>query len=496
MAQRFWSYSRRVFEAVLRKYSFEDTTKKTAKRSSQIDGFFYAGCLRSARIAAKRGVALQGMIRSVRFNVHRNPRQARVAEPAVPIPIIPSSGPARSSPAPIKPKGYWDLVVQQFRKNTIAVISVYVIGVLFLVAAWAYVLVNGKPLVWTQNGKTSYPLIQDFVAPEYNIDLIFNYLCVLTIIVPIMLGVRSLLQKTLKRGLVLKYFLLTALLLSASPFLDPLSGFRKYLLNRDPYLEWAESLDKAKGEGAVFTLIAQDPITPTRESLKAPDAKNWLGTDSQGRDVLARMLHGARISLSVGFVAEGIAVLLGIFFGALAGFYRGWVDILISRLIEVIICFPTFFLILVIIAYFETRSIFLIMVVIGLTTWPGIARLVRGEFLRLAELEYVQSARALGASSIRQMFRHILPNAMGPVLVAGAFGVAGAILTESALSYLGFGAPPPMPTWGEMISQGNANLEAAWWLIVFPGVSIFVTVTIYNLAGDGLRDAMDPKMRH
>ncbi len=205
------------------------------------------------------------------------------------------------------------------------------------------------------------------------------------------------------------------------------------------------------------------------------------------------MLHGARISLSVGFVAEGLAILLGVFFGALAGFYRGSVDIAISRFIEVVICFPTFFLNLVIIAYIQDRSIFHIMLVIGATSWPGIARLVRGEFLKLAEMDYVQSARALGASSWRIMFRHMLPNAMGPVLVAAAFGVAGAILTESALSYLGFGAPPPTPTWGEMISQGK--MEEVWWLIVFPGFSIFLTVTIYNLAGDGLRDAMDPKMR-
>lgn len=209
------------------------------------------------------------------------------------------------------------------------------------------------------------------------------------------------------------------------------------------------------------------------------------------------MLHGARISLSVGFVAEGIAVLLGILFGALAGFYRGWVDIVISRFIEIVICFPSFFLILVVIAYIEPekRSIFYIMLVIGLTGWTGIARLVRGEFLKLGELDFVQAGRALGASPWRIMFKHILPNALSPVLVSAAFGVAGAILTESGLSYLGFGAPPPTPSWGEMIKQGNENLDQAWWLIVFPGISIFLTVTIYNLAGDGLRDAMDPKSR-
>ena len=224
-------------------------------------------------------------------------------------------------------------------------------------------------------------------------------------------------------------------------------------------------------------------------------SKNLLGTDKDGRDVLARMLHGARISMSVGFIAVGLATLLGIFFGALAGFYRGWIDIGISRLIEMIICFPTFFLILTIVAMIEQRSIFHIMLVMGITGWTGVARLVRGEFLKLSDQDFVHSARALGCGNGRLMFRHILPNALGPVLVSVAFGIAGAILTESSLSYLGFGAPPPTPTWGEMISQGKEYLDEAWWLLVYPGLAIFLTVTVYNLAGDGLRDAMDPKMR-
>ncbi len=394
------------------------------------------------------------------------------------------------------PKGYWNLVAQQFRKNTVAVISLYMIGLLFLTAAWAVFLANDRPFIWTQKGITTYPLFTQFLSPEYNIDLVFNFACLASLTVPFFLGLRWLLQKALGKRLPLPIFLSAALLVTLAPFLCGMLLIKTKLDQKIPYTSMVSTLDASKGERAVFTFYPQDPSTLSDFLLKSPDKKNWLGTDSQGRDVLARMLHGARISLSVGFVAEGIAVLIGILMGALAGFYRGWIDIAISRFIEVVICFPTLFLILIIIAYSEKRSIFFIMVVIGLTGWTGIARLVRGEFLKLSELEYVQSARALGASSMRLMFRHILPNAMGPVLVAGAFGVAGAILTESALSYLGFGAPPPTPSWGEMISQGNANLEAAWWMIVFPGLSIFLTVTVYNLAGDGLRDAMDPKMRH
>ncbi|HYF48394.1 MAG TPA: ABC transporter permease, partial [Planctomycetota bacterium] len=214
-----------------------------------------------------------------------------------------------------------------------------------------------------------------------------------------------------------------------------------------------------------------------------------------GRDVLSRMIHGGRISMSVGFVAVSIATILGILIGGLAGYYRGWVDIAISRFIELMICFPTFFLIITIIAFIEERSVFHIMLIMGLTGWTGVARLVRGEFLKLGGQDFVTAARAVGCSGRRVMFRHILPNALGPVLVSTAFGIAGAVLTESGLSYLGFGAPPPTPTWGEMISQGKQHIDEAWWLMVFPGLSIFLTVTVYNLAGDGLRDAMDPKMR-
>lgn len=401
-----------------------------------------------------------------------------------------------------QPRGYWDLVELQFRRNRVALWSLYTIIVLFLLATWAPVLANGKPLLWRKDGVTTYPLFQFMVAPSPgpSIDWFFNYFCCATLTVPLALLIRRLFIRDKQQRRAAWWFWPAGFALALLPFLDPFSGangFRQWRMDSNPYPEWAAALDASKGDRAIFTLVGQDPITPTPDLLKKPDAKNWLGTDKDGRDVLARMLHGARISLSVGFVAEGIAVLLGLFFGALAGFYRGWVDIAISRFIEIVICFPSFFLILVIIAYIEPekRSIFYIMLVIGLTGWTGIARLVRGEFLRLSDQDFVQSARALGAPPMRLMFRHILPNALSPVLVAAAFGVAGAILTESGLSYLGFGAPPPTPTWGEMILQGKENLEEAWWLIVFPGLSIFVTVTIYNLAGDGLRDAMDPKTR-
>ncbi|MBA3315734.1 MAG: ABC transporter permease [Planctomycetaceae bacterium] len=224
------------------------------------------------------------------------------------------------------------------------------------------------------------------------------------------------------------------------------------------------------------------------------DAPHWLGTDKIGRDVLSRMLWGGRVSLSVGLVAVGIYVAIGIIVGSLAGFFRGWVDMFISRIIEIVIVFPAFFLILTIVAFLGP-SLMNIMVVIGLTGWTGVARLIRGEFLRLADQEFVLAGRALGYSAPRLIFRHILPNAMAPVLVAATFGVAGAILTESALSFLGLGITVPTPSWGAILDEGRDALRIAPWLIYLPGFAIFATIMSYNLAGEALRDASDPRLR-
>lgn len=224
------------------------------------------------------------------------------------------------------------------------------------------------------------------------------------------------------------------------------------------------------------------------------DRPHWLGTDELGRDVLCRMIWGGRVSLAVGIVAVAIYVSIGIVVGAVAGYFRGVCDLVLSRVIEVVICFPAFFLILTIVAFIGP-GIFNIMVVIGLTGWTGIARLVRGEFLRLVDQEFVLAGRALGYSPFRLIFRHILPNALAPVLVSATFGVAGAILTESSLSFLGLGITVPTPSWGGILTSGRDAIFRAPWLIVFPGLAIFVTITCYNLVGEALRDASDPRLR-
>ena len=226
--------------------------------------------------------------------------------------------------------------------------------------------------------------------------------------------------------------------------------------------------------------------------LHPPDALHRFGTDELGRDVLARMIHGARVSLTVGILATAMALIVGSFLGAMAGYYGGAVDWLVSRLIEVVLCFPLLFLALAIVAFFGP-SVWTIMIALGLTTWTSEARFVRGEFLRIREMEFAYAARASGARDARIIFRHLLPNALAPVLVSASFGVAYAILTESALSFLGLGVPLPTATWGSILASAKEFIEYAWWLVVFPGVAIFLTVAAFNIIGDRFRDALDPR---
>jgi len=228
--------------------------------------------------------------------------------------------------------------------------------------------------------------------------------------------------------------------------------------------------------------------------LSAPSWEHPLGTDGLGRDVVSRMIYGARISLLVGFVSAGLACLIGLVLGALAGYFGGWVDTVLMRFVDIMLCFPSFFLILAVIAYLHA-SIWNIMLVIGVTSWMGVCRLVRAEFLSLKQRDFMLAAEALGAPPARVILRHGLPNALAPVFVSFVLGVAGAILTESALSFLGIGVQPPDPSWGNILTEGKSTIEVAWWLSVYPGVAILITVLGYNLLGEGLRDVLDPRLR-
>ncbi len=242
-------------------------------------------------------------------------------------------------------------------------------------------------------------------------------------------------------------------------------------------------------------LPIHDPYSIHADAVLAPPSLRFpFGTDELGRDVLSRVVYGARISMWVGFVAVGIAIVIGTLLGSLAGYYGSWVDGLTMRFVDVMLCFPTFFLILAVIAFLEP-NIGIIMAVIGLTSWMGVCRLVRAEFLSLKERDFVQSARALGVGNLRIILHHILPNSLTPVMIAAILGIAGAILTESALSFLGLGVQPPTPSWGNILTSGKDNIQIAWWLSLFPGMAILVTVLAYNLLGEGLRDALDPRLR-
>ena len=228
--------------------------------------------------------------------------------------------------------------------------------------------------------------------------------------------------------------------------------------------------------------------------LMPPSAEHLLGTDELGRDVFSRLLYGARVSLWVGFVAVGISTAIGIMLGLASGYFGGWTDELIMRGVDVMLCFPSFFLILAVIAFLEP-SLTNIMVVIGLTSWMGVARLVRAETLSLRERDFIAASKLAGASTSRLLFVHILPNALAPVLVSATLGVAGAILVESSLSFLGLGVQPPDASWGNMLMDGKNTLEIAPWLSLYPGLAILITVLGYNLLGESLRDMLDPRLK-
>ena len=384
---------------------------------------------------------------------------------------------------------YWSVVLRQFHKNKLGYVGLAFIVFLSLVAVFAPFLADNRPILLKSKGALSSPLMSGFSATDWFLFLGF------IVLVGSVIAFRRLRRRRWDRARAVGRILLVT-----SPLWIALvifSATRKDFI--DPRDYWEESQEFKDGEWAVFPLI---PFAYDQQNLMSIYEKpgtrekrgfHMLGTDQTGRDIMARLIHGSRISLSVGFVAVGIYVTIGTIIGALAGYYGGKVDAVLSRIIEIIICFPTLFLILTVLAVLP-QNIFTIMVVIGVTRWPDSARLVRAEFLKQKSLDYVSAARALGAPPRRVIFRHVLPNAMSPVFVSATFGIAGAILIESALSFLGIGVPPPAPSWGQALASGRAE-PLYWWLAVFPGAAIFVTMTSFNLLGEAVRDALDPRLK-
>ncbi len=299
-------------------------------------------------------------------------------------------------------------------------------------------------------------------------------------------------------GILLIVALLAPVLANNRPIVY-ITGGRAYFPALIDYPEMRD-IDFRRGDAPGFAIMPPVPYTYSEYDLDSivlpPGPRHIFGTDEQGRDLASRMIHGTRVSLVIGFVAVMIYVAIGIVIGAVSGFYGGWIDMAVSRFIEIVICFPTFFLILTVLAVVdigESNNLLSIMVVIGLTRWTETARIVRGEFIKLRESDYVIAGRALGLRNARIILRHILPNALSPVLVTATFGVASTILIESSLSFLGFGVNPPTPSWGDILSQSREFMDFAWWLTLIPGIAIFLTITSYNLVGEGLQDATDPK---
>jgi len=241
------------------------------------------------------------------------------------------------------------------------------------------------------------------------------------------------------------------------------------------------------------------PYTPSQqnvfERLQAPSLTHFFGTDDLGRDVFTRMIFGARISLAVGFISVFIILVIGTFLGIISGYYGGKIDYIIMRFTDIVLCFPTFFLIILVIAFIEP-NIYNVMIVIGVTSWPGLARLVRAEVLSLKEREFILVSKMMAISNIKIFFVHILPNIISPLMVYSSLAIGGAILTESALSFLGLGVQPPMPSWGQILTSGKDYIYMAWWLSLFPGIAILITVLAFNLVGEAIRDIFDPKEEH
>jgi peptide/nickel transport system permease protein len=238
----------------------------------------------------------------------------------------------------------------------------------------------------------------------------------------------------------------------------------------------------------------RDQFEPDRPHPWRPDREHWLGTEVNGADILSNLIHACRIAMSIGFISTGIAMIIGIVVGGLMGYFVGWVDLLGMRLVEIFSAVPTLYLLLMAVAFFG-RNLYLMMVIIGLFGWVGDARFVRAEFLRLRNQDFVHAAVAGGLPLRRVLFRHLLPNALAPLLVSASFGVAGAIIAESTLSFIGLGLVDE-PSWGRLLSQAvGAGGRFVWWLALFPGLAIFLTVLAYNLVGESLRDALDPRLR-
>ena len=348
--------------------------------------------------------------------------------------------PDKIQPKPIRSQGYWRTIWRRLRRNPRGMAGLAFILLLAFISVFSPLLASDQPIVCKHQGRWYFPAVVEIFQSRH----------------------------------------------TASHWIEKSKPFNL------PQFDAKNEFDP--NEFSLWPLIPYHEYEITSEFNSPPSREHWLGTDDLGRDVAARMIHGASVSLKVGFISMGIAALIGIVIGGIAGYCGGWTDIIISRIIEIVICFPTFMLILAIMVWLEP-GITNVMIVIGLTRWTSIARYTRAEFIRIKNEDYILAAQTLGLGHFRIMFRHFLPNSLAPVLVGITFGIAGAILIEAALSWLGFGVQPPHPSWGNILRTAYDSLREAPHLVYPPCIAIFLAVLSYNLLGDALRDATDPRLR-
>ncbi len=352
-------------------------------------------------------------------------------------------GNATMAAAEAAPRGYWRSVVRRYLRSRNGLVGLLLVATLALVGFFAPLLAGERPIACRYQGTLFFPALVDVLHRVPGTRLLYRM---------------------------------------PKPF-------------RLATFEPRKELDEARGDWALWPLVPYGPLEVDPEHNREPPSwgRHWLGTDDVGRDILSRMVHGAAVSMQVGFVSMGIAAFIGVLLGSLAGYHGGWVDHVVSRFIEIVMCFPTFFLILSIMVWLPP-SIYNVMIVIGVTGWTSIARYTRGEFMKLRSQDYTVAARALGVSGYRIALRHILPNSLAPVLVVVTFGVGNAILTEGALSWLGFGVMPPHPSWGNILRSGYENIRTVSFMIFPPCVAIFLAMLGFNLVSDTLRDVTDPRL--
>lgn len=377
---------------------------------------------------------------------------------------------------------------RRFRRDKLAITGLAGISFLLFAALTAPLLANRRPLILYHDDVLSFPFLRYIFAPdspEKLVEMVFNYFL-------IFIPVYCIIYLIFKKRTVLRNILLAGIaLLLLLPFF--MVGEKL-----DTNMNWRAECEKLKtGDFAVFALVEYGPFEQVGEPYEKPSAKHWLGTDQIGRDVLSRMIYGARVSLAVGIFATGLALIIGTLIGLISGYFRGKTDLIIMRIVEIIICFPTFLLLLIMMSMFSDRkigqSILVVIAVIGFTGWTGLCRLVRGEVLKNRSLPYIQSCESMGVPVWRIMLFHLLPNISGPILVTFTFGVAGAIIAESGLSFLGFGVQSPTASWGELLRQAFENPSAYWHLTLWPGLALFTAVCAFNFTGEGLRKVFDPK---